>query len=153
MLGVFGVMTVGRNATYMGDTSIGLRQEIIRAYLTMDKELRGSRPSLLSIGVGTTSASLTFKMPQDVDGDGSYLNSTGGVEWSGNITYALNAAGQITRVSSNVTKILANNITSLLFTRPTTPVDILQIDVTAQKQSLARRTLQDSAQIKIKMRN
>ena len=92
-------------------------------------------------------------MPNDNDGDGDVLDASGNIEWSGNITYALNVNSQITRTASGVVSVLANNIVSLRFTRPVTPIDILQVDITSRKTSATRRQIQETGQIEIKMRN
>ncbi|MCX5696865.1 MAG: prepilin-type N-terminal cleavage/methylation domain-containing protein [Candidatus Omnitrophica bacterium] len=150
---VFAAMGVGTRAGFSGDTSVEVRQEIIKAFMTMEKELKVTRPSQIDLRSGTTNTTLTFKLPQDNNGDGTILDAGGNVEWSGNITYALNNANQITRTAAGVTRILSHDIMSLLFTRTATSVDLLQIDITAQKVSAARRTIQDSGQITIRMRN
>ncbi len=153
ILAIFAVMGVGRGAWFTGDVSVQLRQEIIRAFTTMERELKETRPAEISLTIGTSSSSLTFKIPQDNNNDGTILDSFGNIEWSGNITYALNGANEITRTASDLTSVLAHNIVNLQFSRPTSPVNLLQIDITAQKVSVQGRTVQDTGQITIKMRN
>jgi Tfp pilus assembly protein PilV len=154
ILAVFAVMDVGRSTWSTGDVSVELRQEIIKAFMTMERELKETRPTQQSVpNDGLPYTSITFRVPQDNDNDTTILDSAGNIEWSGNIVYALNGNNQITRTASGVTTILANNIVTLQFTRPTTPGNLLQIDITARKVSALRRTLQDTGQIIIKMRN
>jgi prepilin-type N-terminal cleavage/methylation domain-containing protein len=153
ILAGFQVMEVGRSFWFTGDVTVELRQEIIKAFMRMEAELKETRPAQISLGSGTSSSSLTFKIPQDNNGDGTILDASGNIEWSGDITYALNGANQITRTASDITTIIANNVISLMFTRPTSPVNILQIDITVRKASAIGRQQQDSGQIMIKMRN
>lgn len=153
MLAVFAIMGAGRGAWFTGDVSVALRQEMLKTFMRMESELKETRPSQINLAAGGISTSLTFKIPQDNDGDGTVLDSLGRVEWSGNITYALNGANQITRTASGVTSVLATKILSLAFRRPASPLNLLEIDVTAQKQAATGRTAQDSEQIFIKMRN
>lgn len=153
ILAIFAVMDVGRGAWFIGDVSVQLRQDIIRALTTMERELKETRPAEISLTIGASSSSLTFKIPQDNNNDGTILDSLGNIEWSGNITYALNGANEITRTASGVTSVLARNIVNLQFSRPTSPVNLLQIDITARKVSVQRRTVEDTGQITIKMRN
>jgi len=153
ILAAFQLMETGRSSYFTGDVSVQLRQEIIKTFMRMERELKETRPSQINLGSGTSSSSLTFRIPQDNDGDGTILNSSGNVEWSGNITYALNSSHQITRTASGLTTIIANNVINLQFTRPISPVNILQIDITVQKTSALGRLRQDSDQIIIKMRN
>jgi prepilin-type N-terminal cleavage/methylation domain-containing protein len=153
ILGLFAVMEVGRGAWFTGDVVVALRQEIIKAVMTMEKELRETRPAQISLTSGNSSPLLTFRIPQDNNNDGTILDAFGNIEWSGDITYALNADNQITRTASGVTAVIANNMINLQFTRPTSPVNILQIDITARKASVLGRVFRDTGQIMIKMRN
>jgi prepilin-type N-terminal cleavage/methylation domain-containing protein len=153
ILSVFAVMDAGRNAWFTGDVLIQLRQDIINTFGIMEKELRQTRPAQISLLINSSSPSLTFKMPHDNNGDGTILDALGNIEWSQDITYALNANNQITRTFAGTTSVLANNIVNLQFSRPAAPFNLLQIDITARKAAITGRIIQDSGQIMIKMRN
>jgi prepilin-type N-terminal cleavage/methylation domain-containing protein len=153
ILAIFGMMDMGRSSWFTGNLAVEIRQEIIKPFMTMEKELRETASSQMNLANGSNSGSITFRMPQDNDGDGDVLDALGNIEWSGDVTYALNANSQITRTVSGAVSVLANNIVSLRFTRPVTPVDILQIDITSRKTSALGRQMQETGQIKIKMRN
>jgi len=153
ILAIFGIMDLGRASWFTASAAVEVHQEIIKSFMKMEKEFRNTRPAEVSLTSGTSSASITFRVPQDTDGDGDVLDAIGGIEWSGDITYALNSSDQITRTASGVPSILANSIVSLLFTRPIASVDIIQVDITARKTSFARRQFQETGQIIIKMRN
>ena len=153
ILAIFGMMDLGRSSWFTGNVAVEARQEIIKSFMTMEKELRKTAPSQINLANGANSGSVTFKVPNDNDGDGDVLDASGNIEWSGNITYALNVNSQITRTASGVVSVLANNIVSLRFTRPVTPIDILQVDITSRKTSATRRQIQETGQIEIKMRN
>ena len=150
---LFSVMDVGSNSWFSADASVQLRQEIIKVFMTMERELKETRPAQINLTSGSSSSSLTFKIPQDNDGDSTILDASGNVEWSGNIVYALNGSGQIIRTASGSSSILAQNIASLQFSRPSSALDIIQIDITAQKNSDQGRLMQDAGQIIVKMRN
>mgnify|MGYP000860864176 CR=1 FL=1 len=152
-IGVFQVMSVGKNFWFTGDISMELRQEIIKTFMKMENELRKTRPAQITLGSGTSSSMLTFRIPNDNNGNGTILDASGNVEWSNPITYALNDANQITRTTSGSTTILANNIISLQFTRPMTPLNLLQIDIVVGKKAATNRQLEDVGQIMITMRN
>ena len=158
IFGLFQTMDVGQKLLSTGDASGDLRQEIIKAFTTMEKELKEVRPttsSQLSLGAGTANSTITFKIPVSVNGT-IYNFTNGNVTWGDDIRYARNSNQQITRtdVNANITTIVANNILNLTFTRPTTPTDILQIDITAGKNATALRAAQnDTGQILIRMRN
>jgi prepilin-type N-terminal cleavage/methylation domain-containing protein len=151
---VFLVMNIGSGAWFSGGTAAELRQQIIRAFMVMEKELKETSPAHCGLSSGTSSYSLVFELPEDVDQDGTILDSSGFVEFSGNsTTYALDGAGRITRTLSGVTTILANDINSLEFTRPDTPIDAIEIDITAEKKAGNGRVVQESGHIQVKMRN
>jgi len=153
VLSLFQALDISRSLWFNDEVSVELRREIIKAFTNMERELKETRPALTSLTSGTSSATLTFCIPQDNDGDGTILNSFGDIEWSPQITYALNGSHQITRTVSGNTAIMANNVSALLFTRPLSPVDIVQIDITATKNTAFGRQIQDVGQITIEMRN
>ncbi len=153
MFGAFQIMDVGRFSWLSGDASVEIRQDIIKAFMWMERELKETTSGQVNLGSGASSASLTFNVPQDNDADGTVLNSTGNIEWSEDITYALNGSGEITRTAAGVTTVIARNTIDLQFSRPVSPVDILQIDITVSKNFSVGKTIQDNGQLIIKMRN
>ncbi len=153
ILAIFQTMDIGRSLWFTADVSTELRQEIIKAFTIMERELKETRPSQTSLQISSNSNVLTFRMPQDNNGDGTILDVNGNIEWSANITYARNGANQITRTDAVGTTTLANNITNLLFTRPASPTNIVQIDITANKTTNLRRQVQDTGWLQIEMRN
>lgn len=155
IVSLYGVMETGRGSWFRASTAVELRQEIIRALTRMESELKEVRPGLISLAAGDTSSSLVFKLPQDIDNDGTILSvSLGQVEWSNNITYALNGANEITRtVQGDPAFIIAKDIVSLEFTRPVGQDRILEILITARKTSVLRNTVEDTGGIEVKMRN
>ena len=153
VLALFQSLDISRSLWFTDEVSVELRREIIKTFTSMERELQGARPALTNLASGTSSANLTFSVPQDNDGDGTILDATGNIEWSPQITYALNGSHQITRTTSGNTTIIANNISTLLFTRPLSPVNIMQIDITATKNTAFGRQIQDIGEISIEMRN
>ena len=145
------LMLTSNEAWFTGSTSIGLRQEIIKTLLTMEKELKETRASQTNLSIGSTSSSLSFKIPKITNG--SILDSSGNIIWSNGIAYSLNANKQIIRNDSVTTTVLGNNVTALNFTRPTAMGNILQINITAQKTSPTRRVFHDTELMSIRMRN
>ncbi len=150
----YSVMDVGRNAWFINNASGELRQEIIRSFMRMEREIKETNHSQVSLSIGESNSTFTFKVPQDRDMDGAILDSNGNIEWSDDITYALDSgAKRITRTALNVTAILANDIVDLRFSRPVASSTRLQIDITARKTSAVKREIQEAGQIIIKMRN
>lgn len=150
----FLVLNTGVSAWLAGDVEVQLRRELVKAITPMEKELKLTRAAQTNLASGTTSNTITFAIPADIDNDGTILDSTGQVEWSPDlVTYSLNANGEIVRTTAAGTTILARNITSLQFTRPVSPVNILQVDISARKQNIKGRVFTDISQFIIKMRN
>lgn len=151
----FQSMSSGREAWYTSSATVAARQEIMKAYLQMEKELKETRPTQINLTIGNNASSISFKLPCDINGDGTILDATGNIEWCANSTvYSLNATSQqITRTLSGTTTVLANNITSLQFFRPASTPTMLQINMTTQKRTPSSRTIQDAEQFTIKMRN
>ncbi len=153
-LAVYTVVDVGTNSWFINSVSCGLRQEIIRAFMRMEREIKETNPGQVSLSVGDSNSTFTFKVPQDRDMDGTILDSEGDIEWSDDITYALDSgAKRITRTALNATAILANDIVDLRFTRSIASSSRLQIDITARKTFATGREIQEAGQIIIKMRN
>lgn len=159
IMGAFTVLDVGRGSWFSGDVRADLRKEMIRAFMAMERELRETRPSQLqSFPYGTSSAEVTFKIPQDSnDADTTILDPFGYIEWSGNIRYWLNNNNEIIRTdSTGSTRVLARGITGLQFSRsraPALPQELLIINITAQKKSGIGKIASETGQLIIKMRN
>jgi hypothetical protein len=152
---LFRVLSAGRTTWYLGDVEVELSQEIRRALIPMEKELRQSGSSVVS-GVpsdGNYYTSITFKIPEDIDGDGDVVTGTGGIEWSNAITYLRNSSNQIIRSTTSGATVLANHISSLQFKRTLGEADLIWIYITAQKTTTNNRTIQVTINSEVKMRN
>jgi prepilin-type N-terminal cleavage/methylation domain-containing protein len=150
--GVLMTMTVGQRSFFTGNVETDLREQITRAVMAMDSEISQTKPTRTDLDIGETGNSITFSVPNDIDGDGTVVDSMGSIEWSAvNITYSLNASNQIIRTSAGASRVIANNIISLQFQR--TQDKLIQVDITAQDTSNLGRLIQDTEQAVIKMRN
>jgi len=152
IVGLFLVLSLGQRSWLTADTGIQLRQDISRALMVMSQELKQTSASKINIALNGSASSIRFKLPQDTNGDGSIVDSTGNIEWSGYITYSLNASNQVVRsVDGGTTSIIANNISALTFTRVLS--EVIQIDIAASKAADTGKTIEDSDQIILKLRN
>jgi prepilin-type N-terminal cleavage/methylation domain-containing protein len=151
LTGLLFIFSVSNQSWSGGSTVIDLRQEIIRAMMTMDKELRLTNHKTFPLSIGVPSASVTFRLPT-VDASGHIiLDASGNIVWSNPITYSLNAASVLVRTFGAGTSVLANNILTIQFTRITNRQ--VQIDITARKPDNRGRLFQDTERTIIKMRN
>lgn len=152
---IFMVLSSGEISWYIGDARVLLNQEIRKPLLTINKELRQSRASVIS-GVPADDNfynTITFKLPEDTDGDGDVVDGLGNMEWSQDITYSLSANNQIIRTAASGSSVLASNISTLQFMRPAGNPDTVQINIAAQKKAVTGRNLQSGITTSIKMRN
>lgn len=145
------IFAVTNRSWFGGNTAIDIRHEIIKAVMTMDKELRQTSMTTFNpaLVLGVPVASVTFS-PPDLDTDGNILlNGLGSIVWNTTapITYSRNASGLLLR--NGVT--LANDISALSFTR--TQDNQIQVDIAAQKADNSGRIFQDSESHIIKLRN
>lgn len=152
---LFMVLYGGQASWYTADTQTEVNQKARRPVLTMVKELRQTRSSeIIDVPAdGNNYNTITFKIPEDVDGDGDVIDALGRIEWSGNINYSLNADNQIIRTTPSGPLVLADNISSLQFMRPVGSSDVIQISVTAQKNTVWGRNLESTISSSFKMRN
>lgn len=149
------LLAAGQSSWYTGDVQIELNQEIRKALLTINKELRQSASSVISDVPPDDFyyTSITFRVPQDTDGDGDVISATGSMEWSDDINYSLNANNQIVRLTTSGSSILANNISNLQFRRLSGNPDIIEIYITAEKSTVPGRDLTAGITSSIKLRN
>ena len=152
-LGLSSAVVAGKNALLVSDIPTQLRQNLLFALTPMVRELRQTAPAKINLGEGASSNSITLKIPHDNNSDGVVVDNAGNIEWSGNITYARNGAGQLTRTYAGVTSVVAPNIATLQFSRPVGEDALMQIDITVQKADAQGTLYQDTDQAVIKMRN
>ena len=152
----FGYAVVaGKNSLFVSDIPTKLRQDLLFALLPMVRELRQTAPAKLSLTEGSTSNTITFKIPRDDDtpADGVPVDTIGNIEWSTDITYARDGAGRLIRSQNGVSAVVSSNIAALQFSRPTGEDAIIQIDLTAAKADGQGALYQDTEQAIVKMRN
>ena len=149
IVALFLVLNIGQRSWIQGDTNIQLQQEIARGLTVMAKELKETAPKKVRIAAST----ITFNVPQDLNGDGNVVDVDGYIEWSPDIIYSLNGSNQITRTFNGATSIIANNISVLQFSFVQDEDAVIQVNVTASKISNAGRLVQDTGQTIIKVRN
>lgn len=147
MSSIFTVIYTGRLYWRVGSSQIDAQQQARQAVAYMAKELRQARAGTGRVGGGSPVAILenlpaddnaytfvTFRIPQDTNGDGDILDSNGWVvEWSDKITYSLAGTQLIRSTDTGATKVLANNISTLQFTRSSTSPLLIKIRVVSDK--------------------
>lgn len=145
-------VAAGKNALFTNDIPTQLRQNLLFAIVSMNRELRQTAPSRTNIGAGSGSNSITFQIPSDNNADGLVVDAIGNIEWGASITYARNGANELTRTQGGTASVISSNISALQFTRPAGANNILQVDLSAQRADNTGNW-QDTEQAVIKMRN
>lgn len=150
MASIFTVIYTGRLYWRVGTSQVDVQQEARKAMAFMAKELRQTRAGTGRVAGGpavailenlpaddNTHASVTFRIPQDTNGDGNVLNTDGQVvEWSDRITYSLVGTQIIRSTDTGPNKVLANSINSvngLQFTRSSGAPSLIRIRISASK--------------------
>jgi len=138
---IFSVLATGRNSMSAGESQVGVQQACRNGLDSMIKELRQAGVSTIT-GVpanGTNYSSITFQIP-------AAIGATG-ITWSSSIQYAIGGlnGAQLLKTQSGNQKVLANNISALSFNRSATNPNVVNISVTAQKNTFpgftARQTV------------
>lgn len=137
---IFTVMGTGRNSLSVGESQIGVQQACRNGLDAIMKELRQSGVSTIT-GVpanGTNYSSITFQIPTVI--------GAAGITWSSNIQYALGGlnGAQLIRTQSGSQKVLANNISAISFNRLAVSQNVLNISITAQKNTFPGFTAMQS---------
>lgn len=121
VVGIYGVLNIG-DKTYNHDMALlDLQQQVRQAMDGMIKELKQSKTSLITISGG--GARIDFKVPTDL--------TTSPVTYTNDfIAYYLSGNQILREYPSGTTKVLANDINSLLFSLSG---EVLTVQLSAQK--------------------
>ena len=137
---IFSALGIGRNSLSVGESQIGTQQACRNGLDAMMKELRQTSVSTIPDvpANGVNCSSITFQTPTAV--------AATGITWSSNIQYALGGlnGAQLIRTQSGNQKVLANNIAAVSFNRLAVNPNVLNISVTAQKNTFPGFTARQS---------
>ena len=112
-----------------------LSQQLRGAMEFMMEDISSSSPSQVNIPTdGNWHSQLVFHIPQDIDGDGTVLDSNNEVEWSSDITYLL-SGDKILRTYQADTRTIASFISSLRFRRTASNPRKLEVDIEASRNT------------------
>ena len=148
---LFSVLATARVSSGSGGSNVTVQQEARKGLNAMVKELR--QASLVTIsGVpadGIDYNSITFNIPTAI--------TASGTTWSSNIQYVKGGLenSQLIRVQDGNQRVIANNISSLLFNRNTSAPDVLNVAISVQKNtfpgfSAIQSTISLNSEVKIR---
>ncbi|MBM3252768.1 MAG: hypothetical protein FJZ16_00755 [Candidatus Omnitrophica bacterium] len=163
---LYGAISSNRVTVNEAQDKVKLQQEARKTLDRLEKELRASRNSLVTIS--PTNDSVTFQVPVDWDSDGDVVDAIGAVEWGaeGNLNWTIqyllgginnqqilkrvfNTAG----IQQGTDTVIANDIGSFQITRQIAQPNRIIINLTAQRTTLDQRTLSFNAGTEILLRN
>ncbi|MFA5275741.1 MAG: hypothetical protein WC417_02480 [Candidatus Omnitrophota bacterium] len=150
-MGIFLVMTVAQRSWFSGDAAVEVRQQLIIALITMNRELSETTSGKTDLTADTPKASITFSIPHDNNGDGRIIDDDGKIEWSEPITYYRDASNNLLRTFGGAVSIMAHDISSLQFIN--TENKLIQVDIKAEKIDGMGKLTRDVERAIIKMRN
>lgn len=149
---IFSVLATGRNSLSAGESQISVQQACRNSLDAMVKELRQAGALTISDvpANGANYTAITFQIPVSI--------SATGPTWSANIRYSLGGLNgmQLLRTQSGNQRVMGNNISSLIFNRNAANPNLVNIIVTAQKNTFSGFTARQSAMTltsRVKLRN
>ncbi|MBI3318310.1 MAG: type II secretion system protein [Candidatus Omnitrophica bacterium] len=136
-----------------------LTAQLRRALDRMSRELTESKTSEIQRPApnGLFDAAVTFRVPQDQNGDGNVLDANGNIgEWSGWITYRAARVGSGTacvREVAGASEVLASNVSSVLFRRQAATPDVVEVQVSCYVVTEKGQQMLRSMNTRVKLRN
>jgi len=138
---LFSVLASAKNSLNAGESQVGVQQACRNGLDAMIKELRqagvSTIPNVPADGINYNT--ITFQIPAVI--------SATGITWSNSINYALGGLNgrQLVRLESGNQKVMANNISALSFNRSAANPNVVNISITAQKNTFPGFTARQSA--------
>lgn len=149
---VFSVLATGRNSFTAGESQVSVQQACRNGLDAMIRELRQAGVSkILDVPAdGVNYSAVTFQIPVSL--------SAAGITWSGNINYSLGGLNgrQLLRTGEGNQRVLGNNISAISFNRSPANPNIVNISITARKNTFPGFTARESVVImvsNVKLRN
>lgn len=156
------ILTSGRVSYETGDIKIELQQNLRRGMDSMVRELAQTSHTVALIEtINNPNDTIKFRLPEDIDGDGTVLNATtGALEWSNQVQFLL-VNGQLMKQDLDAggnpvgdPSPLAADITSVVFTGiPASEPTSVSVALTAAKDTPDGRTITLTLNSQVTFRN
>jgi len=165
---MFMILAMGRSSWLVADTSMHIQDEIRKSLFSIEQDLSQSALPQTNLSSGNSivltpgnGALFSFTVPQDLDNDGICDITASPAEWSPQMSYSLNANGQLVRnIVGTGNTVVANNITNLRFDRQSTclpagtiDANVICVNITAQDTTVLGRVILYNNQALVKTRN
>lgn len=147
--GLYAVLIIGKSNWEINRDRIELQQNLRTAFEWMRRDLRQSGVSTIT-GVpanGSSNASITFQVPSTV--------TSGAVVWASAITYSKGGTGnaQLLRTVGGTSKVIAQNVSSLSFSRTAADPSVVLVTLQVQKNTPQHGVMTISRTAEVKARN
>jgi prepilin-type N-terminal cleavage/methylation domain-containing protein len=141
------VLSSGRTSWSQADSQIALQQDLRQAITEMVKDLGQSGQSQVSRPANSVAyASISFNQSQGA-------LSSGAINWSTSpITFSL-SGNQVLETQGADSRVLANNVTSLTFTRQVAAPRVIRINMTTSRETMFGRAVNASLASSVFLRN
>lgn len=137
---IFSVLAAAKNSLSAGESQVIVQQACRSGLDAIVKELRQAGPSTIPDvpSNGINYSAITFQIPASL--------SAAGITWSSNIQYSLGGMNgkQLIRTQSGNQCILGNDISAVSFNRSAANPNVVNISVTAQKNTFPGFTARQS---------
>jgi prepilin-type N-terminal cleavage/methylation domain-containing protein len=148
--GVYTVMTVGDSSWYLNSVQTELQQELRKAMNAIKDDLRQSGSAAIDDvpADDATYTSITFQKVSGVSGRKIAWNAA-------NTQFALGGTGntQLLKTDNSVTRVVAQNITTLEFRRLSSAPKIIEVALVAQRTTPKTGQITNALDFKVFMRN
>lgn len=150
-------LRVSQQAWQMQQSHLSAFQELRRGMDAMSRVVVSSRMDQLSIPADDNwYAGLTFRVPEDRDGDGSVLDAADAVEWSDPILYSVRGFNgtQLMRTQTGASdRVLANDVIGLRFRRQSATPSVVEIEMTVFWRNTVGSTQSSTLRSRVQLRN
>lgn len=149
---IFSVLATAKNSLSSGESQISVQQACRNGLDAMIKELRqGSISTIQDVPPdGVDYSAITFQIPLSI--------GASGITWSSVIQYSLGGlnGSQLLRTQSGAQRVLGNNISAVSFSRSASDPNVVNISITAEKNTFPGFTARQSTitlTSQVKLRN
>ncbi len=141
VVGISGVLVavfrMNQQCWEVAQAHLSVSMELRRGMDEMSRELTSTQVAQVDIPAdGTWYPSITFSVPEDVDGDGTVLDSSGAMEWSDSITYSLGGETEeqaLREQDGELDRVIANGVTELEFKRDAATPTVVEVRISVEK--------------------
>lgn len=157
------VLRMGQRNLQTSQNSMTVSFELRRGITSMSREMAQTQTGWLEVPAGgplpadgSWYPGIRFRIPEDLDGNGTVLNAAGLVEWSNPVSYTLGGLDgrQVQRTQGAQVQVLAHGVTALQFRRQAATPSVVEMNLAVQRGDSTGGYLQQaSLSTRIRLRN